>query len=384
MSVMGNEFSGLPMDELIGGPLKAACDAQIRLAKATSDFINTVGFNPELDSNNKPTGKLVPKQVDFSFWQPLPIARPLKVTGVTIANPGSGYTPPPTVTFSPAPAGGTTATGTATLDSSGKVTGVTITNPGLGYTTAPTVTFSLPPAGGTQAMAGAVTVDGSGKVTGVAIATPGLYPPPTVTFSDPPAGGTKATGTATVDSSGKVTGVTITSSGSGYTSAPTVSFSGGGGIGAAGTGLVEPDTSLSNETQVQKVVLSVPFLVIVNVPALMVKSVDITFDMEVKSSETHKDESSQEASLDASAKVGWGPFSAEVKIHGAISAHQENTRSTDRSAKYHVQVTARDDGMPEGLSRVLDMLQKAIAPVSVSKAATLQNANVAQNQKAVA
>ncbi len=137
------------------------------------------------------------------------------------------------------------------------------------------------------------------------------------------------------------------------------------------------------DTKVQKVMLSVPFLAIVNVPALMVKNVDIIFDMEVKSSETHKDESSMEASLDASARVGWGPFSAEVKIHGAVSAHEENTRSTDRSAKYHIQVQARDDGMPEGLSRVLDMLQKAIAPVSVSKAVSLQEAKIGITQKAI-
>jgi hypothetical protein len=134
------------------------------------------------------------------------------------------------------------------------------------------------------------------------------------------------------------------------------------------------------ETQVQKVVLSVPFLAVVNVPALMVKTVDVVFDMEVKSSESHKDDKSMEASLDATAKVGWGPFSAEVKIHGAVSTHQENTRSTDRSAKYHVQVHASDDGMPEGLSRVLDILQKAIAPVSQSKATDLKTAGVAQKQ----
>jgi hypothetical protein len=232
MSVMGNEFSGLPLADLIGGPLNAACSAQIRLAKATSDFITTVGFNPDpvlgsdgkpvLGSDGKPIIKLIPRQVDFSFWQPIPI--------------------------------------------------------------------------------------------------------------DPAA---------------------------------------------------KADTTTNATTTVQKVVLSVPFLAIVNVPALMVKSVDIVFDMEVKTSESHHDDESKEASLDATVKVGWGPFSAEVKIHGAISAHQENTRSTDRSAKYHVQVHASDDGMPEGLSRVLDILQKAIAPVSISKATDLASANVGQNQKPV-
>jgi hypothetical protein len=34
------------MDSLIGGPLTAACDAQIKLANATADFIKFVGFMP--------------------------------------------------------------------------------------------------------------------------------------------------------------------------------------------------------------------------------------------------------------------------------------------------------------------------------------------------
>jgi hypothetical protein len=218
MSEMGNEFSGLPMDQLIGAPLRAACDAQVMLAKASADFINNVGFTPETKDDGKtPTGKLVPRQVEFSFWQPKPI------------DPN-------------APAG----------------------------------------------------ADG------------------------------------------------------GHT------------------------------TQVQKVVLSVPFLSIVNVPSLMVKTVNVTFDMEVKSSESHKDDSSQEAGMEGTAKYDAGLFSCEVKVHGSVSSHQENTRSTDRSAKYHVDVQARDDGMPEGLARVLDMLQKSIAPVSVGKPVELKEANIVQ------
>ena len=118
-------------------------------------------------------------------------------------------------------------------------------------------------------------------------------------------------------------------------------------------------------TNVEHVELSVPFLAIVNVPSLAVKTVDITFDMEVKSSESAK--SSTSGSVDASgeAHVGWGPFSMDVKVHGSVSTHKENTRKSDKSAKYHVALQARDDGMPEGLSRVMDIMQSAIAPVVV-------------------
>src|SRR3546814_18523067 len=43
---MADQFRGLPMGDLIGGPLTAACDAQIRLANATADFIKVIGFLP--------------------------------------------------------------------------------------------------------------------------------------------------------------------------------------------------------------------------------------------------------------------------------------------------------------------------------------------------
>jgi hypothetical protein len=107
-------------------------------------------------------------------------------------------------------------------------------------------------------------------------------------------------------------------------------------------------------------------LAIVKVPNLNVDKVDITFDMEVKSSTSDSESSDKQLAVDAEAKVGWGFFSATVKVHGSVSSHQEHTRTSDNSAKYHVEVHASDSGMPEGLSRVLDILQSAAAPKSIT------------------
>src|SRR4029078_784002 len=68
------------------------------------------------------------------------------VASVTVSNGGSGYSSPPTVTFSGG--GGSGATGTAII-SGGAVTGVSITNPGSGYTSVPSVAFSAPGIGTT-------------------------------------------------------------------------------------------------------------------------------------------------------------------------------------------------------------------------------------------
>ena len=115
-------------------------------------------------------------------------------------------------------------------------------------------------------------------------------------------------------------------------------------------------------------------MTIFNTPALQVKEVEVEFTMEVKSSTSEKSSRDYEAAIDTEIKAGWGPVSVDVKIHGSVSAKSENTRSSDNSAKYNVKVIARDDGMPEGLKRCLDIVQSAIAekpaaePAPASKA----------------
>jgi len=129
----------------------------------------------------------------------------------------------------------------------------------------------------------------------------------------------------------------------------------------------DPDNPGSQKQE--NVSLDVPLLAIVKVPNLSITKVDITFDMEVKSSFASKESNDTSAKMSADASVGWGPFSLKVHVEGSVSAHKENTRSSDNSAKYHVQVLAEDGGMPEGLARVLDILHTSIQP-RVAAAAT--------------
>jgi hypothetical protein len=144
------------------------------------------------------------------------------------------------------------------------------------------------------------------------------------------------------------------------------------GPGAGGTGLgatrvaqfafkrLKQDINDPSKTTEEDVSLNVPLLAIVKVPSLAITKVDITFNMEVKSSFVATEGSSSSGKFSADMKVGWGPFSAKVHLEGAVSSHKENTRTSDNSAKYSVQVLAEDAGMPEGLSRVIDILHTAI------------------------
>ena len=108
--------------------------------------------------------------------------------------------------------------------------------------------------------------------------------------------------------------------------------------------------------------LNVPLLSIVKSPNLQVKEVDINFNMEVKASSASTNENEQKASVSASWK-GWG---AKVKFHGSVSNKNTSQRSSDTSAKYEVKVLAKDDGAPEGLMKVLDILGEAIQPADGS------------------
>lgn len=149
------------------------------------------------------------------------------IVGAFVTNVGAGYTSDPTVIFnsidgSGAEAGVTRTSNTITaINLWHKVSSVNILDGGIGYITAPTVTFSAPAAGGTTATGTATIVNG--RVTLVTITNVGsrYLAPPTITFTAAPAGGVTAQAATTIIC------------GSGYTTTPTISFSGGGGTNAA-------------------------------------------------------------------------------------------------------------------------------------------------------
>ena len=111
-------------------------------------------FDLKRDINNEPV--YVNSNPDYPVLGPA--SRFGNVTGITITQAGSGYTPNTTVPliFTSAPAGGTTAAGTVVVDMFGNIgtnAVVQITTQGSGYSNPPFVMFPLPTAGGTQATA---------------------------------------------------------------------------------------------------------------------------------------------------------------------------------------------------------------------------------------
>ncbi|NID16100.1 DUF2589 domain-containing protein [Luteibacter yeojuensis] len=123
-----------------------------------------------------------------------------------------------------------------------------------------------------------------------------------------------------------------------------------------------PVINADGTTGEEEVSMEVPLLSIVKVPNLGVSTVDITFDMEVKSSFSQQESKDNKMEYDVETGLKIGPFSMNARIAGSVSSHMQNTRSSDNSAKYHVNVKAEDKGMPEGLARVMDIMQTACEP----------------------
>jgi hypothetical protein len=108
--------------------------------------------------------------------------------------------------------------------------------------------------------------------------------------------------------------------------------------------------------------LDIPLMTLVNLPNVGVSEAEIDFTMEVKTQDTKK--SSTDASVTASAS--YGGFLGKASISGSVSTHRESTRSTDKTAKYNINVKAKQLDPTEGMSRVLDLLtQGTLQPMSV-------------------
>ena len=153
---------------------------------------------------------------------------------------------------------------------------------------------------------------------------------------------------------------------------------GAGGKGGKAAGALKPrevDFSMNRPVEnedgtltQEKIDISVPLLACVTPPSLQISDVDINFDMRVSSSTMTSSKTEKDASVTASAKAGWGPFSASVKVTGSVASTQQSQRKSDNQARYTVNVKAAQTGTPEGLSRVLDIMQSCAVPKQITPA----------------
>lgn len=118
---------------------------------------------------------------------------------------------------------------------------------------------------------------------------------------------------------------------------------------------------------------TLPLLTILPINSLAVETVDINFEMEVKSSFSEDDnkakesESKGEGSFET--KLGWGPLSVSIKGSASYSSKDSETHNThyekSNSAKYTVNVHAGQLPLPKGVNTIIEAFTKAIQPIEL-------------------
>ena len=136
--------------------------------------------------------------------------------------------------------------------------------------------------------------------------------------------------------------------------------------------VANPDTG---KLELQQIHSKIPMLPLVPIPALAITKADINFTMEVKQSSQSKSSTNTKSSIDVSASGGFWGQKYSVKVHGEVATARENTRSTDNSAKYEVNVHAEQLPPTEGMMKLSDMLNTLMDPVVVPNPAQQQPPN---------
>ena len=112
--------------------------------------------------------------------------------------------------------------------------------------------------------------------------------------------------------------------------------------------------------------IQAPFLAMTGIPNLAVESVNVDFELEVKTAEDDKSSTTAEIKNETEAKWSkwWSPVSASTKFTGSVSNTRETTRHTDTRAKYSFNVTARKQVPPEAFMRIVDAITNGVAKPS--------------------
>lgn len=125
----------------------------------------------------------------------------------------------------------------------------------------------------------------------------------------------------------------------------------------------DADGKPTGEYEVKKFNLQVPFLTMVPIPNLRIEEVKIDFNAKINSVQESTSASSHDLNAQLTAKGGWGPVSAELKVGYAYKKSNSQGEKTERTYSMSVSVKATQDELPEGTSRLLSILEGCIKEV---------------------
>ncbi len=108
--------------------------------------------------------------------------------------------------------------------------------------------------------------------------------------------------------------------------------------------------------------LTVPLLAMVPIPYIRINDMTIDFEFQIKDVETKESTTEKKVSMNAKA----GGWFWKVNVKGSYSNRTVNKRQTDRRTTLKITVNAVQDQIPEGLGRILDILNEAMKVVPLT------------------
>ena len=129
--------------------------------------------------------------------------------------------------------------------------------------------------------------------------------------------------------------------------------------------VVNADGTLNNKPASMD--FSVPLMALMPLNSLAIETLKISFEMEVKSSR----EFTKETSLDRKMRsTGRGinsphqPHEFDTELHGTLAKKSKNSGNESSGANYEVTLTAGQLPLPKGITSILDIFNKNIAPLA--------------------
>jgi hypothetical protein len=107
--------------------------------------------------------------------------------------------------------------------------------------------------------------------------------------------------------------------------------------------------------------IEAPLLAVVPLPALLIDTVTVDLTVEIQQKTQQKTTKDANAKLEVGARYGF----LNANFTGGYSLKQEDTRDTNQTAKYEVRVNARQQPLPEGMSKLMDVFASTITPMEL-------------------
>ncbi|BFM48711.1 DUF2589 domain-containing protein [Marinomonas sp. THO17] len=110
----------------------------------------------------------------------------------------------------------------------------------------------------------------------------------------------------------------------------------------------------------------VPLMTLIPINSLAIETLKISFQMEVKSSREFTKETASERKERATSKGLMNTYKAhefDTELHGSLFSKSKNASNSSAGADYEVSLTAGQLPLPKGMTAILDIFTKNLAPL---------------------